>query len=286
VLGYDATTLQQTMVVNLSPNAGGGGIWQANGGLAADALGNIYVVTGNGTFGDTYVKLSPAGAVLDFFTPHDQSNISVNNFDLGAAGPMLLPDQAGAHPRLLISAGKNNTVYLIDRDTGNMGGYNADTDAVVQSLVNIFPFGTPEPGNYSAPVYFNGQVYFGPNRDNIQMFRLTNGELPTAATSRSADVFKYPGATMAISANGGSNGILWAIQRNGDCGVQPTCDSAAPGVLKAYDANDLGILLYSSDQVPARDTFDFASKFSVPLVANGKVVVASMSKVTIYGLLP
>jgi outer membrane protein assembly factor BamB len=156
----------------------------------------------------------------------------------------------------------------------------------VQSLVNIFPFGTPEPGNYSAPVYFNGQVYFGPIRDNIQAFRLTNGLLPTSATSRSADVFKYPGATMAISANGASNGILWAIQRNGDCGVQPTCGTAAPGVLKAYDANNLANILYSSDQVSPRDTLDFASKFSVPLVANGKVIVASMSKLTIYGLLP
>jgi hypothetical protein len=168
-----------------------------------------------------------------------------------------------------------------------MGGYNANSDSqIVQSLVNIFPFGTPEPGNYSAPVYFNGSVYFGPIRDNIQQFRLANGLLPTTATSRSSDIFKYPGATMAISANGTTNGILWAIQRNGDCGVQVTCSSASPGVLKAYDATNLQNVLYSSDQVSSRDTFDFATKFSVPLVANGKVFVASMSKLTIYGLLP
>jgi hypothetical protein len=99
-------------------------------------------------------------------------------------------------------------------------------------------------------------------------------------------VFNYPGASLAISANGGSNGILWAIQRNGDCGVKLTCASAAPGVLKAYSAADLGTVLFSSDQIPSRDGFDFATKFSVPLVANGKVFVGSMGRLTVYGLLP
>ena len=275
VLGYDATTLLQTMAVNLSPNAEGAGIWQANGGPSADEFGNIYVVTGNGTFdtnntnrknyGDSIVKLSPTGTVLDFFTPHDQATINANNFDLGAASAMLLPDQPGAHPRLLVTGGKNNTVYLVDRDnntsgTTKMGGYNASNDnQIVQSLVNIFPFGTPEPGNYSAPVYFNGTVYFGPIRDNIQAFRLTNGLLSTTPSSRTSDIFNYPGATLAISANGATSGILWAIQRNGDCGVQLTCTSAAPGELKAYDATDLATMLYSSDQVSARDSLDFAT---------------------------
>jgi hypothetical protein len=294
LLGYNATTLQQTIAVNFSPNGQGAGIWQANAGPAADAAGNLYVVTANGTFdtnttnrknyGDSVVKVTPAGSVADFFTPHDQASIDANNFDLGAAGAMLLPDQPGAHPHLLVAAGKNNTLYLIDRD--NMGGYNSLNDnQIVQSLVNIFPFGSPEPGNYSAPVYFNGTVYFGPIRDNIQAFRLTNGLLSTAPVSRSAEIFNYPGAMLAISANGTANGILWALQRNGDCGVQLTCSTASAGVLKAYDANDLTRLLYSSDQVPARDTLDFATKFSVPLVANGRVYVTTMGRLTVYGLL-
>jgi hypothetical protein len=304
LLGYDAITLQQTMAVNLSPTGEGGGIWQANGGPAADAAGNIYVVTGDGTFdtgsnnrknyGDSYVKISPSGTILDFFTPHDQGNINVNNFDLGAAGPMILPTQPGPNPNLLISAGKNNNIYLLRYDLSTsassptvMGGFNANNDnQIVQSLVNIFPFGTPEPGNYSAPVYYNSTVYFGPIRDNIQAFRLTNGLLSTAATSRSSEVFNYPGASMAISANSANDGILWAVQRNGDCGVHVTCSSAAPGVLKAYDAGNLAKLLYSSDEAPARDALDFASKFSVPLVVNGRVYVASMSKLTVYSLLP
>jgi outer membrane protein assembly factor BamB len=167
-----------------------------------------------------------------------------------------------------------------------MGKYNSSTDQIVQSIVNIFQFGTPEPGNYSAPVYFNGTVYFGPIRDNIQAFRLSNGTLPTAATDRTTEIYNYPGATLAISAAGVNNGILWAIQRNGDCGVQLTCSSASPGVLKAYDAGNLSNVLFSSDQIPNRDSFDFATKFSVPVVANGKVFVGSMGRLTVYGLLP
>ena len=68
----------------------------------------------------------------------------------------------------MVSAGKNNTVYLVDRDAmGHYSGTTSDSQ-IVQSLINIFPFGTPEPGNYSAAVYFNGNVYFGPIADNIQ----------------------------------------------------------------------------------------------------------------------
>ena len=299
VFGYNVSTLQQTMAVNLSPNADGGGIWQANGGPAADVAGNIYVITGNGGFsansvngkdyGDSFVKISTSGTILDYFTPYDQANINSADFDLGAAGPLLLPDQPGAHPHLMVSAGKNNTIYLVDRDNmGHISTSNNDSQ-IVQSLINIFPHGTPEPGNYSGAVYFNGNVFFGPIADNIQVFQLANGRLSTSAVSRSQQVYKYPGATMAISANGSSNGLLWAIQRNGDCGVQLTCSSATPGVLRAYDAGSSGntlVQVYSSDQMGTRDALDFATKFSVPLVANGKVFVASMTRLTIYGLLP
>jgi chitodextrinase len=294
LLGYDAATLQRVFVHNSSPNDNGAGMWQANGGPAVDAAGNIYFVTGNGLFdvntggknyGDSFVKISPSGSVMDYFTPYDQANISGNNFDLGAAGPLLLPDQPGLHPHLLVSAGKDNTIYLLDRDA--MGHYNAsNNNQIVQSLVNAFPFGRPEPGNFSSPVYFNGTVYFGPVADTIQAFTLTNGRLSTTPTSASSVTYSYPGATLAVSANGAANGILWAIQRNGDCGVQVTCGSASPGVLRAYDAGNLGLQLYSSDQAGTRDALDFAAKFSVPLVVNGKVFVSTIGRLTIYGLLP
>ena len=287
VLGYDAATLTQVMAYNDTANGDYGGIWQSGGGLAADAAGNIYFVTGNGTFdadsggvdyGDSVEKISPGGSVLDFFTPHDQATLAALDLDLGSGSALLLPDQSGAHPHLLVTAGKNGTIYLIDQD--NMGHFNPTNDnQIVQSLVNIFPnpAGSIGSGNFSVPVYFNGSVFFSPVGGTIQAFQLSNGLLSTAPTSQSAVAYSFPGGMFAISANGSTNGILWAVQRA----------DQNPGVLHAYKATDLRSELYSSDLAPgSRDTLDIAAKFNIPLVANGKVYVASVSQLTIYGLLP
>jgi hypothetical protein len=283
VLGYNATTLQQTLTFNATPHSRGGGSWQAP---AADVAGNIYIATGNGGFtasgggvdyGDSIVKLSPAGSVLSYFTPYDQSTLDSDDLDLCAGGVILLPDQSGAHPRLLISSGKNATVYVVDRD--NLGGFNPNNNSqAVQTLPNIFPNGSqPVPGNFSTPVYFDGSVYFAPQQDTLQAFGLTNGLLSTVPTSRSPENYGDRGGALAISANGTTNGILWAIQRNGP---------SAPGVLRAYDPANLANELYNSGQAASRDIFDIATKFSVPLVVNGKVFVGSLSQLTVYGLLP
>jgi hypothetical protein len=174
---------------------------------------------------------------------------------------------------LAISAGKDQNLYLVNRD--NMGHYNPSSNQNLQTLVNIFPNGTPEPGNSSAPVYFNGYVYFSPISDAIKAFQLTNGVLSTAPTAQSSEVYSYPGGSMAISANGNTNGILWVVQRNG----------FATGILRAYDATNLSNELYNTNQ-SSRDTLDVAAKFSIPLVVSGKVFVASQSQLTVYGLLP
>ena len=286
VFAYSAATLQQVVALCVTANGEGAGIWQSGDGLASDAAGNIYFITGDGTFdantggsdyGDSYVKIGPDGAVLDYFTPANQATLDSGNIDLGAGGPMLLPDQPGAHPHLLVSAGKNGSIDLVNRDS--MGHYNATggDSQIVQTLPNIFPFGTPEPGNYSAATYFNGTVYFSPVADNLQAFTLTNGLLSTSATSRSPEIYPYPGGTTSISSNGTTNGIVWAIQVNG---------TSAPAVLRAYDATNLGIELYSSDQNTTRDGLDPAAKFTAPLIANGKVFVTSSGRLTVYGLLP
>jgi hypothetical protein len=292
VLGYDATTLQQVLAYNDTPNGnfGGGGIWQSGGGLATDATGSIYFTTSNGDFdadtggvdyADSIEKLSPSGSVVDYFTPYDQSILSSNNLDFGSAGPVLLIDQSGPYPHLLISAGKNGTIYVINRD--NMGKYNTNNDnQVVQSLVNALQNGDQEVGNFSAPVYFDGYVYFAAVNDSLKAFQMTNGLLSTAPTSQSSAIYPIRGGSFAVSANGNTNGILWAIQSNGASGN----DVNAPGVLFAYDATNLADELYDSTESGSRDTMDYAAKFNVPLVANGKVFVASQSQLTAYGLLP
>ena len=58
------------------------------------------------------------------------------------------------------------------------------------------------------------------------------------------------------------------------------------GVLHAYDPLNLASELYNSDQAGTRDTLTVAGKFSIPLVANGKVFVGAVGQLVIYGLLP
>jgi fibronectin type 3 domain-containing protein len=290
VIGYNAATLQQTMAFNATPNSYGGGIWLSGGGLATDSTGNIFFTTANGSFnantggsdyGDTVLKLSPAGTVVDYFTPHDAANLESQNIDLASSGPVLLLDQPGPNPHLLITGGKGGTVYVINRD--NMGHFNASNDNnIVQSLVNIFPNGVPEPGNYMAPVYFNGTVFFSPVNDTLQAFRLTNGTLSQSPASRTAVVFEYPGGAFSISANGTAGGVLWAVQRSGGS----VTSSNGPGTLRAYDPANLTTELYNSNQAGTRDTLDIANKFTVPVIANGKVFVGTDSKLMVYGLLP
>lgn len=286
ILGYNASTLQQVMAYCSTPNANGAGIWQSGGGLATDASGNIFFSSGNGAFdanvggrdyGDSVVKISTNGVVQDYFTPYNQANLDNTNVELGSAGPVLLLDQpTGSHPHILVTAGKNGTIYVVDRD--NMGHFNSSGDTqIIQSLPGALLNSDQESGNFSSPVYFNGYVYFAAVNDTLKAFLVSNGLLSSSPTSTSVVTYPNRGGSFAISANGTSSGILWAMQDN----------SPNPGILRAYDATNLSSQLYDSSQAGSRDALaDAAAKFSIPLVANGKVFVVTLGSITAYGLLP
>jgi len=293
LVGYNATTLQQILAYNISPNGAGGGVWQSGDGLTTDSTGRIYFVSGNGDFnvntggtdyGDSVVALNQNGTVSDYFTPHDQAIMATSDLDMGSGGVLLLPDQSGPHVHEAVTGGKNGTIYVVDRD--NLGHYNPNNDnQIVQALVNILPGGTFQTGNFKAPVYFNGRVYFSADKDNIKAFTVTNGLLSTTPSSQASLVPGYPGATLQISANGATNGILWALERVGT--DQTGVGTVGPGVLHAFDATNLATELYNSNQaVGGRDTLDNAAKWAAPLIANGKVFVATNGQLTVFGLLP
>jgi len=296
MFGYNAATLQQTFAYNTTPTGsfGGGGIWQAGGAPAVDASGYLYFATGNGdfdgtsNFSDSILKLNTDGALADYFTPFDQSNMAANDLDLGSAGPVLLVDQpTGPTYHLLVSAGKTGTIYVVDR--GNMGQYNgSNNNQIVQSLPNALAAGSPgyNHGNYSAPIFFNGNVYYCAVGDYIKTFQWSNGLLSTSPVSQSTTTFGYPGAAMAISANGTASAILWVVERVGDDGTG--AGPLLPGVLHAFDATNLTNELYNTNQATgSRDSLTIVAKFNAPLVANGRVYVATQDGLlTVYGLLP
>lgn len=128
----------------------------------------------------------------------------------------------------MLTAGKGGVLYVVDRD--NLTHYNPGGDQNIQSIA----LGK---ANFSAPVYFNGRVYISPVSTNIQAYQLTNGLLSASPTSISSSIYDRRGGTLAISANGGSNGILWALQSNND----------AASTLHANDAGNLANELYNSD---------------------------------------
>jgi hypothetical protein len=302
--GFDAKTLKPAGVFNTTPNAAtpilpgppagpdmahlaGGAIWQSGGAPAADGLGSLFFLTGNGkfdpaemNFGDSVLRVSTAGGALalaDSFTPFDQANLQTVDLDLGSGGAIILPDQPppAPKPRLLVAAGKSSTIYVLDRD--NLGKFNAVADnQIVQSLPHAIGG-----GSFGTPAYFNNHVYYHGQVDVLKSFEVKAGKLSAAPVSQGALVYPWPGATPSISANGTSGGIVWEVQT-----YRPFGGAGKPAILRAYDATDLTVVLYGSDVNPARDKAGDAVKYAVPMVANGKVYVGTQTDVTAFGLLP
>jgi hypothetical protein len=292
VMGYSESTLKQTAILNLTPNGNEGSIWMAGDGLAADSSGNIYFLDANGTldakdtvtgfpvngdYGNAMMKLSTAGnslAVDDFFETYNSINESNGDVDLGSGGSLLLPDMVdakGVVRHLMVGAGKDTNIYVGDRD--NLGKYNAaNNDALYQEITDALPGGA-----WSMPAYFNYAVYYGGVGDYLKAFSITNALLGTTPSSKSATTFAYPGATPSVSANGTSNGIVWAVQSS----------TGSTAVLHAYDATNLGKELYNSTQAAgSRDAFGTGNKFITPMIVNGKVYVGTPNGVAVFGLLP
>jgi len=293
VFAYDAATFAQTGVFNTTPNGGLGGIWMSGAGLAADASGNVYVATGNGTFdtvsvpatavGESILKLGISGgklALLDYFTPSNQSFLSSIDVDLGSGGVLLLPDQPGAHPHVLVVAGKEGRIYLVDRDIMTVNnqhycsGCTSDPQIVQESNAGQIAGN----GLFGTPMYWNNTIYFWGSGDVLKAISLVNGLLDYAHITSSTASYGFPGATPTISANGTSNGIVWSIDAS-QYGVP------GPAVLHAHDATNVAKEFWNSTQAAnSRDKAGNAVKFAVPVPVNGKVYVGTGTEVDVYGL--
>jgi Immunoglobulin domain len=286
VMAFSADTLAQTSVLNLVPNGNEGGIWMAGTAPAADPAGNLFFIIGNGTFdttldskgfpvngdcGNCFVKLTTSGGLklADYFTPHNTVAESDADTDFGSGGGILLldvTDSSGNTRHLSVGAGKDSLIYVVDRDS--MGKFNASTDQTYQEIS-----GQLGGGVFSMPAFFNNTVFYGAVGDALKAFPVTSAKLAGTPASQSTHHFGYPGTTPSVSANGTTNGIVWAIENSG-------------AILFAYDASNLTTELYDSNQAANnRDHFS-GNKFITPMVANGKVYVGTASSVAVFGSLP
>ena len=278
VMAYGARSLKQEAVFNASPDADDSGIWEGDTGPAADNAGNIFLATGNGRFdagkggrdyGDSLLKLNGESLKLsDYFAPYNAANLDANDSDLGSGGPMLLPDQPGAHPHLAVVEGKGGVLYLVDRD--HMGHWQpGNNNHAVQTMA------VPN-GVFGSMAYWNHYVYVLSDGDALRQFAVVDGKLSPKAASG------FPGvsATPTLSANGLDDGIVWLLRSK----VWNSPDQ--PAALYAYDAANVAHELYNSEQNAGRDRTGLALRFNIPTVVKGHVYVGAKHEVDVYGLLP
>lgn len=285
IMGYNAATLAQTTVLNVTPNGNEGAIWGAGAGMAADGNGNIILLDANGVFdttfnssgfpaigdyGNAFLKLATKGglAVVDYFEMDNEAQENGTDTDLGSGGTLLVnqKDSTGKTWQLAIGAGKDTNLYVVDRT--NMGKFSSTSNNIYQELSGVLPGGI-----WSMPASFNGGIFYGPVGSPILKFQFQNAKLLASAVARTANAFGYPGTTPSISANAGLNGIVWAAENTN------------PAVLHAYSAKTLTEIYNTNQAANDRDHFGNGNKYITPMIANGKVYVGTTTGVGVFGLL-
>jgi hypothetical protein len=299
VIGYNAQTLAQVAVFNTTPNGREGSVWMSGAAPSADSSGNLYLTiangptnntttpTTNGNLVESFVQLTPNGSALSissYFTAAEWQSLDVNDVDLGSSGLLLIPNTT-----LAFSGGKDGMAYLVNRNS--MGGLNS-TNEVVQSFSILSPISAGQGELHGTPVWWDGPAgsyaYVWPSYDYLQQYQFnSNGvfTLPALAESPTpAPATGQPGGILSLSANGSAagSGILWAShQLTGDAST-----ATEPGILHAYNAQNVSQELWNSQQLPARDAVGNFAKYVPPTVANGKVYLATFSnQLKVYGLL-
>ena len=293
VMAYDKSTLAQTGIFATETiGNGGGGVWQSGRPPAVDSSGYVYVFTGNGysgmgydgvnNFSESVLKLDPANglSLLDWFTPSNWLGLDNSDTDLSGAGPLLVPGTS-----LLVGGGKPAVLYVLN--TGGLGKFTTDDSGAVQKIA--LPTGT---SNRGGPVYWQRSAANGGpllfdwgSHDQLKAFPFNGSTFaPTPSALGNVTNQIYPGGILALSANGDTpgTGVLWAmVSMSGNALNQlPT-----PGELYAFDAGNVATQLWNSS-TNARDSPGNFAKFVPPLVANGRVYVATWSQqVAVYGLI-
>ena len=253
-----------------------GGIWMDGGGLAADAAGNIYLLTGSGEFNpaqrsyaDAALKLTRSLRLADYFAPTNTTYLDSKDQDVGSGGVLLAPKAPGSTFSVLIGGGKFGTLFVID--TANMGHQRA-RNAHVQGIPN------PSFKIFSTPAYYNGMVYTPPSATCSGSINWRMDESPDSLPSRirPTRIPARPPASRPTARptafSGTSTTPARAMHRARLCYTPTTRWTSARS--------------FTTAQQPARaDQAGTAVKFAIPTIANGKVYVGTQTGLTVYGLI-
>jgi hypothetical protein len=275
LISYDSANLRhQVAAFNTTPDGIGGGIWQSGRAPTVDDSGNIYVVSGNGDFdGQTnlsgaVIKLSGSDlSVLDWYTPAEWQYLDANDLDVGSTGAIVVPGS-----NLLVAGDKGGR--LINLNASALGHIEAAPGA------NEFA-ASPHAGIFQLSLWQSEQgplLYEHDWHGPLKAYPVNSGSISRTPFSQGTWTGDSLYQGMAVSSSGGTNGILW--ETTGD-----HSQAGIPGTLHAFNAADLTQELWNSDLQPYDSLGGFA-KFAVPLVANGRVFVPTLSnRLAIYGLL-
>jgi hypothetical protein len=290
-------------------------IWMSGFGIAADE-GNLYFVTANSNSGaptynavnnpsNSVLKVTPGltnypastspTSVVGFFTPSNYNALDAKDWDFGSGGATLLPDQPGATPHLAVAAGKDGIMYLIDRDSLTGG-----TSAVALDYASI--------GSC-----FCGQSYFQTNNQvpnlghivssggaNIMVWQV----ITSPPTTTPFPPYLIQETSLPVQQQGGDGGFFTSISSNGENDIVIWAVSHPDPTTK-----QVSLYAFAATQVPDQYLYPFwvrtqltqifkanagtwtnpllyANANIVPVVANGKVFVASYGQLDIFGIIP
>jgi hypothetical protein len=259
-------------------------IWMSGYGLAADPSGNVYFVTGNSdpssysgvtNIQESVVKVnSDLTKLVSIFTPSDVKQLDEGDTDFGSGGVMLLPSAAP----YAVAAGKTGTMFLLDQT--NLGGFNKhrNNDLAEEQIGGCWC----------------GESYFDAAKDSLPRIVASGGnsvtvwkvktspkpKLVPAGTSQYLPGGQDPGFFTTISSAGSQSGaIIWAVAR----------PQYVPGsiTLMAFKSEPQGPSSTLETLYQATAGYWEATQANaniVPVVANGKVYVASYEQLDIFGL--
>jgi len=291
VLGWNKTSLaplranELTNLLSHSPdNFFLTSVWMSGYGLASQPNGDIYFVTGNSDYSGTTidsvnnvaesaVQIShDLKTVKSVFTPDNAVDLENGDADFGSGGLMLLPPQSGAGSDLAVAAGKDGNLYLLNADNLNN---NTTGD---QRILGTYYIG----GCWCGASYFTASTGAGvvvtSGGNNVQTWRVhpaARSSLVFLNQSDSIAGAQDPGFFTSVSSNGTqpNTAVIWAVSR-------PDGSDAENVMLYAFDAKT-DATLYSAVAGTWPNTGGNSNL--VPVVANGKVYVASYKSLAIFG---
>ncbi|MHB1431345.1 MAG: choice-of-anchor D domain-containing protein, partial [Streptosporangiaceae bacterium] len=311
--GYVVGVNTSTKSINMWTDESGltsteAGIWQSGGGLMSDGPGRIFVTSGNGvspavgpgaapptSLGDSVIQLAVgAGGVLsakDFFSPSNAPTLDATDRDFGSGGPVGLPFGTSTYPDLLVQAGKDGRVFLLNRNSlgGRSQGPNG-TDLVVSQA-------GPYQGQWGHPAVFgdtttltasnaataNDYLYYVGRGDVMRALKFgldSTGTTPVLSdVANSAGKFGFTSGSPVVTSNGTdpSSAVVWEVYAGDATGAGGTleafqavpsssCSSSAPCTLTELWSAPIGN----------------ASKFAIPATDNGRVYVGTRDGM-VYG---